>query len=241
MNTSDLGEGQRRGFPTTEWSMMTAASSSECWNGIALAYWRPIFYFIRARRYPLQDAEDLTQEFLFRVFSKELASKADPARGRFRSYLLRILTRFLSEQVGGRATRQRQFDRKQIAISQLLTEDDRRFEPTVDQDPETVFMQAWARSILAEAHLQTLMELEAEGKPHWLAIYHHATTDSPGQPRPTQEQLAARYELSRDQVRYAIEQVPKRIMSKLAKLISYREQPESIREEIEEILRLASS
>ena len=57
------------GFPTTSWTYIEAMPDRnapgyrEHMNRLILDYWRPVFYFLRARGYPLTAAEDLTQEF----------------------------------------------------------------------------------------------------------------------------------------------------------------------------------
>ncbi len=58
-------------------------------------YWRPIFTFICRRGYSLSDAQDVTQDFFLMVLSGNFLQHADPARGRFRSLLLKTLQNFL--------------------------------------------------------------------------------------------------------------------------------------------------
>jgi RNA polymerase sigma-70 factor (ECF subfamily) len=58
-------------------------------------YWRPIFLFVRARGYSIEDAQDLTQDFFVTILKKNWLQHADRNRGRFRSLLLRSLQNFL--------------------------------------------------------------------------------------------------------------------------------------------------
>ena len=59
------------------------------------AYWYPIYaYTRRAGRAP-HDAEDLTQEFFARLLKKEWLLAASPEKGRFRTFLLMALKRFM--------------------------------------------------------------------------------------------------------------------------------------------------
>jgi hypothetical protein len=51
-------------------------------------YWNPLYFFARQQRLRAQDAEHVTQEFLMQMIEGELLSLADPALGRFRSYLI---------------------------------------------------------------------------------------------------------------------------------------------------------
>src|SRR5581483_1971660 len=97
-------------------------------NRFASRYWRPVFYFLRMRGYGLHEAEDLTQEFFLTFFERQWIDRADPARGRFRTYLLTILTRFVADRTSSRAPRQRQFDDRMVDLSTLVGDTERKFE-----------------------------------------------------------------------------------------------------------------
>jgi len=61
------------------------------------SYWTPVFRFLRREGRSEDEAKDLTQEFVARLLEKGGIEKVDPARGRFRSYLLGALKHFLSD------------------------------------------------------------------------------------------------------------------------------------------------
>jgi DNA-directed RNA polymerase specialized sigma24 family protein len=149
-------------FPTTSWSVIRAAQDRDdpacvaAMNRCMAAYWRPVFYFLRAKGYPLHLAEDLTQEFFLRFYQRNWIEPADPQRGRFRTFLLTILTRFLADQGPERAPRQKVFDERLVSVSVLLGESDRAFEPPDNQTPDQIFMQQGARSVIA--HVQQCLE-----------------------------------------------------------------------------------
>src|SRR5262245_44448192 len=81
-------------FATTHWSVVLAAKESTSPDGAqALAelcqvYWYPLYAFVRRRGYNPEEAQDLTQEFFARLLEKEFLRLVDPARGRFRSFLI---------------------------------------------------------------------------------------------------------------------------------------------------------
>src|SRR5262249_40046787 len=110
---TSAGGGDR--FPTTDWRFLAnVPGRSEPGAQQALGeflgrYWKPVFYYLRARGYPLHKAEDLTQDFLLRFWSRDLLQKADPRRGKFRTFLLAVLRNFLSDQ-GPRAPLQHRFE-----------------------------------------------------------------------------------------------------------------------------------
>ncbi len=84
-------------FSTTCWTLVRGAGvdHSEL-EKLLRAYWSPIYAFIRRKGYTEHDAADLTQEFMQSVvLGRDLVAKADPSRGRFRSYLKQALRNFL--------------------------------------------------------------------------------------------------------------------------------------------------
>jgi RNA polymerase sigma-70 factor (ECF subfamily) len=176
-------------------------------NRCVAGYWRPVFYYLRAREYPFHQAEDLAQEFFLRFFEKNWIRPADPARGRFRTFLLTILKRFLSDQGPDRAPRQKTFDDQLVSISALISDQERSFEPAAHENPENVFMKQWALAVIANARRALELWCDERGRPDWYQIFSAVNLPAPGQSRLTQQALADRLRLTRDQVRYALEEV----------------------------------
>lgn len=107
--------GGQVGFETTQWSLVSAAGDDEqrriALESLYRAYSTPVYAFIRRRGYIRQDAQDLTQDFFLHLVDRNLFSRADPNRGKFRKFLLGSLEYFLmnasdrarSEKRGGKA------------------------------------------------------------------------------------------------------------------------------------------
>src|ERR1017187_4736823 len=124
-------------FPTTSWTMVSAAGSrssgsAEALNALCAAYWFPVYAFIRRRGYSREAAEDLSQEFFARILEHDTLSGARRERGKFRSFLLASLTNFLANEWdrsqaqkrgGGAAAVQLRFD---VDQSRLLRDDVRQ-------------------------------------------------------------------------------------------------------------------
>ena len=91
-------------FGTTHWSVVLAAgrrSSPDARDALAAlcrVYWYPLYAYVRRRGHPPEDAQDLTQAFFARLLEKNVADKADPTRGKFRSFLLVSLNHFLANE-----------------------------------------------------------------------------------------------------------------------------------------------
>lgn len=89
-------------FVTTQWTQVLQArgDSSEAkaaLSDLCATYYAPAYAFIRQRA-PDQDAAcDLTQEFFAGLLARHGIDGADPARGRFRSFLLGAVKHFLAD------------------------------------------------------------------------------------------------------------------------------------------------
>lgn len=62
------------------------------------AYWNPVFRFLRREGRGEDESRELTQEFFAKLLAGAGIGEADPAKGRFRSYLLGSLKHFLANQ-----------------------------------------------------------------------------------------------------------------------------------------------
>ncbi|NLS92101.1 MAG: sigma-70 family RNA polymerase sigma factor [Planctomycetaceae bacterium] len=196
-------------FPTTMWSLVKPPEEGDeeqhraTMERLAAGYWRPVYCFIRSRGYSASRAEDLTQEFFLQLLDRDWIRRADRQRGRFRTFLLTILVRFLSDQGPNRAPRQRQFDTRMVPISSLIRDGDRHFEPSDSQTPEHVFMRQWAKAVVATTCRRLETWCRERGKSQWHDVFQLLRFPDPGRPRPTQEAIAEQLGISRDQVRYA--------------------------------------
>lgn len=98
------GEPHGGGFATTHWSVIVAASQpdsvaqDEALATLCRSYWPPVYAYIRRRGHKPEDAQDLTQEFFARLLAKEWLAGIEPQVGRFRSFLLTAVSRFLANE-----------------------------------------------------------------------------------------------------------------------------------------------
>ena len=136
-------------FPTTSWSLVVAAANPmdpDCRDALLRlceSYWYPVYAYVRRRGYQEQDAQDLTQDFFVRILEGRYLDRADPKRGRFRSFLLNSCKFFLADQ----ADRARALKRGAGAILSFEVasgEEQYRFEPLDNETPEHIFERGWA-------------------------------------------------------------------------------------------------
>src|SRR5258708_1818185 len=91
-------------FPATRWTLVIAAADPKrkearsALVSLCERYWYPLYAYVRRRGYPADQAQDLTQEFFIRVLEGRYLDRADPAKGRFRYFILTSMKFFLADQ-----------------------------------------------------------------------------------------------------------------------------------------------
>lgn len=90
-------------FPETRWSHVARSRGREPEAQTALSelcagYYEPVFVFLRSDGRKEDDARELAQEFFARILGGNGVDGAEPARGRFRTFLLGAVKHFLAAQ-----------------------------------------------------------------------------------------------------------------------------------------------
>ncbi len=151
-------------FETTRWSVVLRARGEPLEARAALeqlcrTYRPPVLAFVRSRGYAGDVAEDLTQTFFARFLERAWHSSADPERGRFRSFLLTALKRFLIDADAEAAALKRGG-----GIRFQAWDDDGGCEDGAGEGPDAVFEREWAHAILNAAFGRMRREAEQAGK-----------------------------------------------------------------------------
>ncbi len=89
-------------FHSTRWTLVLrsrgdAPEARTALGELCEVYWAPVFRFLRSEGRSDDDSRELAQEFFARLLTRGGFDGADPAKGRFRSYLLGALKHFLAE------------------------------------------------------------------------------------------------------------------------------------------------
>lgn len=157
------------GFHTTSWTLVDGARADRAGlERLLRQYWGPIYAAIRRQGFGAHDASDLTQEFMTQVvIGRDLASKADPSRGRFRSYLKQSLRNFLIDRSRGK--KRAEGDRPAHLSS--ADGDTGAPQPAAPQAASDPFDREWAAAVI-EVTLQRLEEAcnEDDLRAHWAAF-----------------------------------------------------------------------
>src|ERR1700751_5683144 len=143
----------RSDFPTTRWTLVAAAghphrkAARSSLVSLCESYWYPLYAYLRRRGYPADQAQDLTQAFFIRVLEGRYLDRADPEKGRFRSFILTSLKFFVADEEDRQRARKRGGG---MVIPLEFSSGEERYqrEPALDETPERIFERRWALSVL---------------------------------------------------------------------------------------------
>jgi RNA polymerase sigma-70 factor (ECF subfamily) len=187
-----------RGFPTTHWSLVGRAGGRSAGDaGRALGELVRIYvpalraHLVGPMHIDPHRADDLLQGFLAdKVLEQNLLALADPNRGKFRTFLLTALERFVID------TFRHESARKRAPGSKILDMDEQA-DPVTSSNPSDAFDRAWAGEVLGEVMRRMHGECESSDRAHLWAIFEARMllpiTD--GTPAPSHDELARKYKL----------------------------------------------
>jgi hypothetical protein len=184
-------------FPTTRWTMVEDAAASGTAGASAIAsllgqYLTPLrAHLVHDRRLPAQEADDLLQGFVAdKVLESELLARAAPQKGRFRTFLLVALDRYVSNQLRNES--------RKVTAPQRVAPLDEAQNLASDLTPSAVFEVAWARQVLANAACRMKEQCDSSGRGDVWGVFEArvlAPTLEGAEPE-SYEQLVARLNLT---------------------------------------------
>lgn len=144
-------------FTTTHWSVVLAAGhqvekcAQEALAKLYHTYKPPLYSFLRRTGYSPQDAEDLIQDFFVHLLKKEALGRADPAKGRFRSFLLSSLKHFLVNWHEYNQAQKRGGGRPLVRLDADSAETWHKLEPADNNlTPDKAYERRWALTLLSQ-------------------------------------------------------------------------------------------
>lgn len=244
---SSAGEGDprerpaRRSFATTRWSVILRAgegdgsAARDALARLCRTYWYPLYAHVRRRGHASHDAEDLTQAFFARVLERRAVARADPARGRFRSFMLASLDHFLADERERARAAKRGGGMPLVSIDAEAAEARLHAEPADTRSPDREFDRAWAVALLDAVVTRLRDEHEAAGRGALLGAL-SATLVGSRESQPY-AQLATHLGMSEGSVKVAVHRLRKRYRALLEEEIAETvDSPEAAREEMEHLL-----
>lgn len=228
----------RPAFVTTHWSVVLSAReedsprSREALELLCRTYWFPLYAFVRRQGRTPPDAQDLTQEFFARLLQKEYLKSAAQEKGRFRTFLLVALKRFLANEWDREHAQKRGGGAAIVSIDEELAESRFAAEPAHHLQPDLLFDRQWAMTLLEHTMTRLHDEYLSSGRAKLFELLRGCLAkDESALPY---VEIAARLNLTEAAVKMAVQRLRARYREILREEISGTV---SSAEEIEEEIR----
>jgi len=152
-------------FPTTRWTLILDShrggeAEKAALEQLCATYWKPVYFFLRRKGLPPAAAEDAVQGFFLHLLERDFLPRLDPARGRFRSYLLRSLEHYLVNLHEKDSALKRGGAYRFVPLDVALAEQEL---PAAPAPPAGAFEKEWALGLMERA-LQRLRAEYEDGK-----------------------------------------------------------------------------
>ncbi|HEX5218664.1 MAG TPA: sigma-70 family RNA polymerase sigma factor [Verrucomicrobiae bacterium] len=201
----------RPAFVTTHWSIVLSArdqdspKSSEALEALCRTYWFPLYAFVRRQGCGPHDAQDLTQEFFARLLEKGYLNSATQDKGRFRTFLLVALKRFLANEWDRQHAQKRGGSAQIVPIDPELAESRFVAGPAHELQPDLLFDRQWALTLLDRTMLRLRDEYVSSGRARLFELLRGCLTkDESALPY---AEIAARLNLTEPAVKMAVQRL----------------------------------
>jgi RNA polymerase sigma-70 factor (ECF subfamily) len=157
-------------FATTHWSAVLTAGRNDTTRardalaGLCQTYWPALHAYVRRRGFSPHDAEDLTQEFFARLLQHNWVARADAQKGRFRSFLLTALNRFLADEWDKARAQKRGGGRTPVSLDSETSGPREVADPAGGLAADLVYDREWALALLERTMARLRAEFAQAGK-----------------------------------------------------------------------------
>jgi RNA polymerase sigma factor (sigma-70 family) len=232
---------RRPAFVTTHWSVVLTAGRSDTARAQAAieklcqTYWYPLYAYVRRRGHSVEDAQDSTQAFFARLLAGNWVGEADRTRGRFRTFLLTALNRFLANEWDRARAKKRGGGAVSVPLDTAVAESRYCADTNNALAADRLYDRQWAMTLLERALGRLETEHQRLGKSAEFEVYGPALTAERGDiPYAT---MAAQLGLSEPAVRMAVHRLRKRFREVFREEIAQTvADPNEVEEEIRYLL-----
>jgi RNA polymerase sigma factor (sigma-70 family) len=212
---TQIGGSQYR-FRETYWTAILKAKDKaspgydEALNYLIATYWKPVYFYIRRKGYDIEAAKDLTQSFFTVFLEKDFLRLVEKGKGRFRTFILTALDRFLSKERERLHAQKRGGSRVILALDFKRAETEFHLEPGTDETPEKILIRTWASITLEQAMCQLRQEFAAPSRRVYLTVFESCLTTKAGDQLDTYKDLSRRLGISATDVKNYLHRVRQR-------------------------------
>lgn len=158
-------------FATTRWTVVLAARRAGTPDGgaaleaLCRAYWFPLYAYVRRTGKGPHDAQDLTQAFFQKLLEKSWLDAASRERGRFRTFLLVALKRFLANARDAACAAKRGGGVAFVSLEAAPEAESRYLaESAREADADALYERRWALALLDRAMMRLREDYRASGR-----------------------------------------------------------------------------
>jgi RNA polymerase sigma factor (sigma-70 family) len=157
-------------FVTTRWSVVLSAQeknsgqAATALEALCRTYWYPLYAYVRRFGRSAPDAQDLTQEFFARLLEKDYLRAADRTKGRFRTFLLVALKRFLANEWDRAQAAKRGGGNVAVPFDTAFAESRYAMDSAAAQPADREYEHRWAMTLLEQAMTRLRAEYERAGR-----------------------------------------------------------------------------
>ena len=175
----------KENFTATRWTVVAQAKGGDTAAKAALselcaAYYAPVVAFLRSRGGNEDAAREQAHAFFARVLEGGALGGADPARGRFRSYLLGAVKHFLGDERDRANAEKRGSGLEPVPLDAHATDSGLGVSAPAAPETELAFDRQWALTLISRALEIVGGELRDAGKSaHFDALKPWLTGDGP--------------------------------------------------------------
>ncbi|MBM3845589.1 MAG: sigma-70 family RNA polymerase sigma factor [Verrucomicrobia bacterium] len=134
----------------------SSPNSEAALETLCRAYWYPLYAYVRGSGRSPHDAQDLTQEFFARLLALDWLRVVLPEKGRFRTFLIVSMKRFLTNEWHRDTAQKRGAGNQPLSLDTVAAE--HRFASEPPLAPDELYERRWAMTLLEES----LERLEGE-------------------------------------------------------------------------------
>jgi RNA polymerase sigma-70 factor (ECF subfamily) len=218
----------------------TDALSQQALERLCRTYWPAVYAFILRRGFPPEDAKDLTQGFFAQFLGKDWLKTADSSKGRFRTFLLTMVSRFLAHERERAGALKRGGGQAVFSLDAAEGEDRWVPEPITSGTPAEAFERRWAESLLNRVMERLQGEFESGGRAGRFEELKAFLTDERGET--SYAEAAAKLSLSESAVKSSIHRLRARYGEMVREEIADTvDNPEEITAEIRHLVAVLGS
>ena len=223
MNVSSSQIPENRRFVTTQWSCVIQAAGNQSEHSrLALEqlcqhYWYPLYAFVRRKGHDAADAADLTQGFFVHLLEGNRLEVCDQTRGKFRSFLMKSMTHFITTQWRRETAQKRGGGKTLLQIDFELADAKFQNDPVDELTPEKLFERQWALSILEQAMSELKQDYVDNGKDEQ---FDALQSQIGGSGKESYAQIAEKLGMTEGAIKVAVHRLRDRYRKKLREVVA---------------------